>query len=145
VPTRKQRRRRDKTFRHEYETVLIDEEGNETPLTELRTHEEPKPAKKDGGSTQKKPAGRGSRRSAREAQPPSWNRAFKRGGTWGALMIVVSIFFLGKSAPLASRVLIGVLYGVAFVPLMYFVDRMTYNAHLRRTGADGKKAAGKKK
>jgi hypothetical protein len=135
VPTRKQRRRRDKTFRHEYETVLIDEEGKETPLTELRTHEEPKPAKKNGAAAQKKPAGRGSRRSVREVAPPSWNRALKRGGMWGGLMIVVSIFFLGKSAPLASRLLIGILYGVAFVPLMYFVDRMTYNAYLRRTGA----------
>ena len=28
MPTRKQRRRRDKTFRHEYETVLLDAEGN---------------------------------------------------------------------------------------------------------------------
>jgi hypothetical protein len=136
VPTRKQRRRRDKTFRHEYETVLIDEEGNEIPLTEVRTHEEPKPAKKNGAAAQKKTAARGgSRRPVREVAPPSWNRALKRGGTWGALMIVVSIFFLGKSAPLASRLLIGILYGVAFVPLMYFVDRMTYNAYLRRSGA----------
>lgn len=133
MPTRKQRRRRDKTFRHEYETVLIDEEGKETPLTELRTHEEAKPARKNG-TAQKKPAGRGSRRPVREAAPPSWNRALKRGGMWGGLMIVVSIFFLGKSAPLASRLLIGILYGVAFVPLMYFVDRMTYNAYLRRSG-----------
>lgn len=135
MPTRKQRRRRDKTFRHEYETVLIDEEGNETPLTELREHEEPKPAKKNGASAQKKPAARGgSRRPVREVAPPSWNRAFKRGGTWGALMIVVSIFFLGKSAPIAQRLLIGVMYGVAFVPLMYFVDRISYNTYLRRTG-----------
>jgi hypothetical protein len=141
MPTRKQRRRRDKTFRHEYETVLIDEEGNETPLTELRTHDEPKPAKKNGASGQKKQAARGSRRPVREAPPPSWNRAFKRGGMWGAAMIVLSIFFLGRSAPIAQRVLIGVMYGVAFVPLMYFVDRMTYNAYLRRSGA----AAGKKK
>lgn len=135
MPTRKQRRRRDKTFRHEYETVLIDEEGNEIPLTEVRTHEEPKPAKKNGASGQRKGAARGSRRPIREVAPPSWNRAFKRGGIWGGAMIVVSILFLGKSAPVASRVLIGVLYGVAFIPLMYFVDRMTYNTYLRRSGA----------
>ena len=136
MPTRKQRRRRDKTFRHEYETVLIDEEGHETPLAEVRTHEEPKPAKKNGSTAQKgKTAGRGSRRPIREVSPPSWNRAFKRGGTWGLLMILVSVFLLGKSAPIAQRVLIGVMYGVAFVPLMYFVDRITYNTYLRRSGA----------
>lgn len=136
MPTRKQRRRRDKSFRHEYETILIDEEGNETPLTELRTHDEPKAAaKKNGAAAQKGKAGaRGSRRPIREVPPPSWERALKRGGGWGLLMVVVSIFLLGKSAPIAQRVLIGVMYGVAFVPLMYFVDRFSYNAYLRRSG-----------
>jgi hypothetical protein len=32
MPSRKQRRRREKTFRHEYETVLLDADGNEVPL-----------------------------------------------------------------------------------------------------------------
>ena len=32
MATRKQRRRREKSFRHEYEFVDRDEEGNETPV-----------------------------------------------------------------------------------------------------------------
>ena len=42
MPTRKQRRRREKTFRHEYETVLLDADGNERPLDEdeLRSERE---------------------------------------------------------------------------------------------------------
>ena len=38
MPTKKQRRRRAKTFRHEYDFVIEDEEGNEVPLdtSELR-------------------------------------------------------------------------------------------------------------
>ncbi len=138
MPSRKQRRRRDKAFRHDYETILIDEEGNETPIAELRTHDEPKPAaKKNGAAAQKGKAG--SRRPIREVAPPSWERAIKRGGGWGLLMIVVSVFLLGKSAPVAQRVLIGVLYGVAFIPLMYFVDRISYNAYVRRSGGAPKK------
>ncbi len=38
MPTKKQRRRREKSFRHEYDFVVEDEEGNEVPVdtTELR-------------------------------------------------------------------------------------------------------------
>jgi len=32
MPSKKQRRRREKSRRHEYEYVLLDEEGNEIPL-----------------------------------------------------------------------------------------------------------------
>jgi hypothetical protein len=147
MPTRKQRRRRDKTFRHEYETVLIDEAGTETPLADLRTHEEPKRSgngagrggKGDGKSDGKKR----SSRPVREVQPPSWQRALRRGGTWGAVMLFVSIFFLFRGAPIAERVLVGLLYGVMFVPLTYFVDRTAYNAYLRRTSGASKKNAKK--
>ena len=42
MPSKKQRRRREKSLRHEYEYVLLDEEGNEVPVepTELRKKEE---------------------------------------------------------------------------------------------------------
>src|SRR5215213_7177386 len=46
VPTRKQRRRRRKSFRHEYEYVLVDEEGNEVEVDEERAP--PKTAAKAG-------------------------------------------------------------------------------------------------
>ena len=47
MPTRKQRRRRAKDFRHDMRVFEVDEEGNEVALAELRTPEErkPKPAK----------------------------------------------------------------------------------------------------
>lgn len=132
MPTRKQRRRRDKTFRHEYETVLVDEEGNETPLAELRTREPRKEKAKPAQTTGKN--GKGRARPVREVPPPSWEKALKRGGTWGVLMLVMAVFFLFRTQPLAVRILWGLVYAVLFVPLTYVVDRTAYRSYLRRTG-----------
>jgi ferric-dicitrate binding protein FerR (iron transport regulator) len=142
MPSRKQRRRRQKTFRHEYETVLLDGEGNEIPLDpeELRAEREAKqreraqtkPARGKQGKQTKKPA-RGSRaaRPLREPPVPSWRRAFRRGGTMGALMLVAFLFIL-KSGPLPQRLAIGVFYGVAFIPLTFWIDRTAYRTYQRR-------------
>jgi hypothetical protein len=128
MPTRKQRRRRQKDFRHDVRVFEVDEEGNEIPIAELRSHEEKtKPAAKSGskgGST------RGGR-AAREVSPPSWERAFKRGGLMGALMIAVFVLLL-RSGSLAGRLAIGVLYAAAFIPLTYWIDRTAYRAYQKR-------------
>ena len=34
-----------------------------------------------------------------------------------------------------GAVLIGLIYAVAFVPLQYFIDKVTYRAYLRRQAA----------
>jgi hypothetical protein len=124
MPTRKQRRRRSKDFRHDVRVYEVDEEGNEIPISELRTHEErtakPKPASK--GSS--RPS-----RAARVAEPPSWDRAFKRGGMMGVLMIVVLYFLQG---PVGSA--FGIVYGAMFVPLTYWLDRTKYRMDLKRAG-----------
>jgi len=128
MPTRKQRRRRDKDFRHDVRVFEVDEEGNEIPIAELRAREEkekPKPEKQ-----QAKPSSRGGR-SIREVQPPSWERALKRGGLMGGAMLVVFIFLL-RNGPVAQRVAIGVFYAVAFVPLTYWIDRTAYRSYLKR-------------
>lgn len=140
MPTRKQRRRRDKTFRHEYDTVLIDEDGNETPLAELRTHDEPKKSK----PAPQKGRPKGGRGAPREVPPPSWERAFRKGGMWGVVMLVVSVLFLFRTAPIALRVGWGVLYAIAFVPLTYYVDRTAYRAYIRRSNAPPRPAKDKK-
>jgi hypothetical protein len=132
VPTRKQRRRRDKDFRHDVRVFEVDEEGNEVAIADLRTREEkaaPSKAKSKGKS---QPARRGSR-ALKEVAPPSWSRALRRGGLMGGAMLVVFLFLL-KSGPLAQRLSIGVIYAVAFVPLTYFVDRTAYRQYLKRSG-----------
>jgi hypothetical protein len=142
MPSKKQRRRREKTFRHEYETVLLDADGNEIPLDpdELRAEREAREAerakaKKPASGTQ---AARGSR-SVREVAPPSWQRAIKRGGTMGAVMLLAFIF-LFKNAALPIRLAWGAFYAVAFIPLTYWIDRTAYRTYQRRAA----KAATKK-
>ena len=49
----------------------------------------------------------------------------------GGLMLIVFVF-LFKSSPLAVRLAWGLFYAVAFIPLTYWVDRVTYRAYQRR-------------
>lgn len=134
MPTRKQQRRRAKSFRHEYETVLIDEEGNETLVDadeERAAREERTTAK---AKTKAKPAAKSrSGRPMREPPPPSWNRAFKRGGLMGALILVLFVFVL-KGGSTIDRVAIPLFYAVAFIPLTYVVDRWSYRMYQKRLG-----------
>jgi hypothetical protein len=129
MPTKKQRRRRAKGLRHEYDFVLVDDEGNEVPVDpeERRTEREQKTSAKPKQARGQ--SGKG--RALREPPHPSWDRAFRRGGLMGGLMLVAFIFIF-KNGPVGSRVAIGLVYGVAFVPLTYLVDRTAYRAYLRR-------------
>jgi hypothetical protein len=133
MSNRKQRRRRSKDLRHDVRVYEVDEEGNEVAISERRAHEDrapkPKPAAQKGAS---RPG-----RVARAADPPSWDRAFKRGGMMGVLMIVVLYFLQG---PLGSA--IGIVYGAMFVPLTYWLDRTKYRMDLKRAG---RPAAAKKR
>ena len=129
MPSRKQRRRREKTFRHEYGFVTFDEEGNEVELDAA----EIRPEKAKPERAKPTPTGK-SGRPLREPPAPSWRRSLRRGGIWGGLMFVVLVFFLPGTGSPASRVLVGLLYAAAFVPLTYFIDRLAYRNYLRRSG-----------
>jgi hypothetical protein len=126
MPSRKQRRRREKLKRHEWEYVQLDEEGNEVPLTPA----ELKKAERNG-----KPTATRTRRPLREVKPPSWQRSIKR-----ALIFVPFLFIflsLGKDAPaLPTRLGISILYAAVFIPMFFFVDRLAYRAYRRRLGQD---------
>ena len=126
MPTRKQRKRRAKDFRHDMRVFEVDPEGNEVPLAELRTPEERKPKAKQQQQGKSK-----SNRPIRVPPQPSWRRAARRGGMMGGLMLVAFLFVL-KNGPLPQRIGIGVFYGLAFIPLTYWIDRTAYRAHQRR-------------
>ena|SRR6478736_5944890 len=130
MPSRKQRRRREKAFRHEYGFVTYDEEGNEVEVeaAEIR----PQRAKPEQRAKATPTGKRG--RPLRVPPVPSWRRSLRRGGIWGGLMFVVLVFFLPGTGSPASRVLIGLLYAAAFVPLTYWIDRLAYRNYLRRSG-----------
>jgi hypothetical protein len=129
MPTKKQRRRREKTFRHEYDYVLLDDDGNEIALDpdEIRKQREEREAAKPKKAVATSKAAR----PLREVAPPSWERALKRGGGMGLLMFLVIVFLFGRQS-LALRIAEGAVYAILFVPLTYWIDRMAYRAYTRR-------------
>jgi hypothetical protein len=133
MPTRKQKRRREKDRRHEYEYVYVDDEGQEVEVDEP---EDPAPAttaaKDTKAPAKAKPKTAG--RALREPPEPSWSRAARRAVPW-QIGIFVLVVFLLRSGPLISRVMIGVLYGLLFIPMMYLTDRMMRNRWLKQQGA----------
>jgi hypothetical protein len=137
MPSRKQRRRREKSFRHEYETVLLDEEGNETPIAELREEREKTKAETKPATKGKTPA-KGKGRPLREPPQPSWNRAVRRGGLMGAIIFIAFVFIL-KGGSQTSRAAIAAVYAVAFIPLTYYVDRFAYRNYEKRLARQNEK------
>ena len=134
MPNRKQRRRRAKDLRHDMRVFEVDGEGNEVALAELRTPEERKPKVRQQQAKSKSKSGR----PMREPPLPSWRRAIRRGGTMGALMLVAFLFIL-KNGPLPQRIGIGLFYGLAFIPLTYWIDRTAYRTYQRRLAKQAQK------
>jgi Flp pilus assembly protein TadB len=134
MPSRKQRRRREKDRRHEYEYVYVDEEGREVEVDEpAPVDRKPTTVAKTSakGTSKAKPK---SGRALREPPEPSWSRAARRAVPWQIGIFVLVVVVL-RSGPLVSRVLIGVLYGLLFIPMMYLTDRMMRNRWLKQQGA----------
>jgi hypothetical protein len=129
MANRKQRRRRDKTFRHEYGFVTYDEEGNEVEVesAELRERKPEKPKPAPGKKAQRSRT----TRTTREPPEPSWSRSIRRGGIWGGVMFVIVLLFF-TNMPMATRVFMGLLYAAAFIPLTYWIDRMAYRSWQKR-------------
>jgi hypothetical protein len=143
MPTKKQRRRREKTFRHEYDYVTYDEDGNEIALDpeELRAKREAREQERAASRPEKKHAPEAKSRSGRplrEVPPPTWNRALKRGGGMGAVMLVLILFVFTKES-LPVRAAEGIGYAVLFVPLTYWIDRAAYRTYQRRLERAGRK------
>lgn len=148
MPTRKQRRRALKERRHEYETVWVDEEGNE--LDEPPEDTAAAPAKRDGGKPKPKtkaPQQRGGR-PVKVPQPPSWRRAAKRSLLLGAV-IFVAFYLAGSKSTGSSRVYaaieITVIYTALFIPFTFTIDRFAYNRWQRREEQQGTKRQPAKK
>ena len=138
MPSRKQRRRREKTFRHEYEYVVIDDEGNEIEVdpAELRSgkdreKEKPKPEKATAAAQPKtRPRGR----VGRVIEPPSWRRVGRRGLIFAPLMFV-AVSVLDQQLSVAQHAVQTVFLLAFFLPFSYVMDTVAYRMYLRRTGA----------
>lgn len=143
MASRKQRKRREKEKRHEYELVVVDETGEEHPLDpdELRSKRKEKEKEADKG---RKPGGKGqparggtrSRGPVREVKPPSLNRVWKRVAFFGAFMFLVLSFLGGKNESIKARLALVVVYTALFIPFIYLMDRVQYRQYLRRIGQE---------
>jgi hypothetical protein len=131
VPTRKQRRRREKGRRHEYEYVWVDDDGHEVEVdpSELRAA---KAEPKDGKPRDK----RG--RPVRKIEPPSWTRVGKRGLIFAPFMFAVVWILRPEGATAVTSVVNTVVLLGFFLPFSYLMDSIVYRSYLRRTGQSGK-------
>jgi hypothetical protein len=133
MPTRKQRRRQEKSRRHEYEYVYVDDEGNEVPVdpTELR------PEKKNGKVDSRTQTGKRapSRTGGRVIEPPSWRRAVKRAAIWAPLLVVALMLINRNVSPLQWAT--SAVFLVAFfIPISYFTDSVAYRMYRTRVDRD---------
>jgi hypothetical protein len=124
VPTRKQRRRREKERRHEWEEVYVDETGREIAPDEIDDIR-PEPRGRENG--RRAPAAR----QRRPVDPPSWRRVAKRALVFAPFMFIV-ITVLDPKTSLAAHVLYTVQLILLFVPFSYLVDTVAYRVHRKR-------------
>jgi hypothetical protein len=131
VPTKKQRRRQQKNRRHEWEYVYVDEEGHEVEVdpAELRRTKEEKDAGRTTAARPQRPTARG--RSARQIEPPSWRRVWKRALFIGPIFIV-AMLLLNQDQPPAARVAPAIFLLIFFIPFSYFTDSLAYRMYRKR-------------
>jgi hypothetical protein len=131
MPSRKQRRRRAKERRHEWEEVWVDDEGNEL--------DEPPEGEDRPARAERRAATAPQRRSGgRPVQPPSWRRVLKRGLIFGPVMFLL-VSFVSSELTLPERVVQTALLLAFFMPFSYFMDSLMYRMFVRRGGAVGRK------
>jgi len=136
MATQKQRRRRAKEKRHEYELVYVDEDGVEKPVERAEAPRKPvgKGSKGSDGKARAKTTSTGrSGRQRKEAQPPSWPKVFKRGAIF-APVFFATVLLLGGRKNYASAVFQTVLLIAVFVPFSYFMDRVVWRQQQKRLG-----------
>lgn len=138
MPTRKQRQRKLKSKRHQYETVWVDEEGNELDDPPSGAAEQ-KPSRSSGAkgtAARKQPPKRDAKgRPIRVPPQPSWNRAFKRAALLGAVVFVLFSFTASKADNRYLAALVrAAIYTVMFIPFTYWIDRFAYRRYQAKHG-----------
>ncbi|MBA2333289.1 MAG: hypothetical protein H0V94_10930 [Actinobacteria bacterium] len=125
MPSKKQRRRREKLKRHEWEEVYVDEDGNELDPEDA---EQLIPPTKAPRSTKTQPSERG----RRVVEPPSWRRTLKRGALFFPLMLIVVFFINSEDATTLQSIVSTVTLMAFFLPFSYFMDSVVWRSAQRR-------------
>jgi hypothetical protein len=122
VPSRKQRRRREKLQRHEYEYVIETEEGEEIVVETPREREKPRDGKSKDGVVRD--------RRGRELPKPSLGRVLKRGAIFAPLMFI--FVMVTSDSTVGGTLAVTVMLLAFFLPFSYLVDVIVYRMLMRR-------------
>jgi hypothetical protein len=123
MPTRKQRRRRAKEQRHEYEYVWEDAEGNELAPEDV-------PGSRSAARSERRPPAAG-----RQVQPPSWPRTLKRALVFGPIMLV-TVMLLSSGLTLGAQIAQTAVLVAIFIPFSYFLDGVFWRSYQKRLARD---------
>jgi hypothetical protein len=125
VPSRKQRRRREKLQRHEYEYVVETDEGEEVPV------ERPRPRAADGTKDGRSGDAVLRDRRGRPVPKPSLQRVLKR----TMILLPAILLFIWLTSPkttLASKAITTLTLACFFIPFSYMVDTLLYRSMQKR-------------
>jgi hypothetical protein len=131
MPTKKQRRRQQKSRRHDYEYVYVDDDGNEVAVDpgELRPEKQNGKADTRTRTSSGKSATR--RGGQRVIEPPSWRRALKRAAIWAPLL-VVAMMLINRNVSALQWATSALFLIAFFIPISYFTDSMAYRMYRKR-------------
>ena len=138
MATQKQRKRRAKEKRHDYDLVYIDEDGVEQPVE--RPDEPRKPTGRGSKATvskssaSKQPSRRS--RATKAAQPPSWSKVLKRGAIFAPIFLATVMLLGGNKMTFTAALVQTVLLIGVFIPFSYFMDRVVWRQQQKRLARD---------
>ena len=135
MTNQKQRRRRAKETRHDYDLVYMDEDGVEQPVE--RDDGPRKPPGRLGRKTtatksqKTQPADKGGRRG-RVVQPPSWRKVLKRGAIFAPIFFATVMLLGGGKMKIPDAIVQTALLIGVFIPFSYFMDRVVWRQQQKR-------------
>lgn len=136
MPSKKQRRRREKLQRHEYEYVVETEDGEEILVERPTASDQP-----ERGNGKGAPQGRQrpvKTAGGREIQPPSLQRVLRRTAIFGPLILVVVYLTSSKDVSTASMIFTAITLLAFFIPFSYLVDVLMYRVFTKRQQRSGR-------
>jgi hypothetical protein len=128
VPSKKQRRRQQKSRRHDYEYVYVDDDGREVEIdpAELKAEREARPARKEA-------ARKAAARPRKTVQPPSLRRVVMRGALFAPVMyVVLSLVGGGAKLSVPQRLVQTAVLLAFFLPFSYLMDKIAWRTYQRR-------------
>ena len=134
MATQKQRKRRAKEKRHDYDLVYVDEEGVERPVEREEAPRKPvgRGSKATVTKSQKTTSAAKSTRRGREVQPPSWSKVLKRGAIFAPIFFATVMLLGGGKMTFAGAFVQASLLLAVFIPFSYFMDRVVYRQQQKR-------------